>query len=337
MDSFDHYATADITEKWTSILNGSPTIGAYGRNSTNGLRLGSGATSNVSATVLGVAVNVTTHDGASRVALISLGSSGSWECGLALNPDLTLQPFISTHATLFAPGGNGYMTLLGSASPVPLQVGTWTYIELRMKCDNSAGTCVVRQNGIERLNLTGLDTMLTATALTRVALGAYGNLVIANIDDLVVMDLNGSVNNAFLGDVTISALYPNGVGTTSGWTPSAGSNYQNVDEATPNDDTDYNSASTLLAKDTYAMQNCMAGADIKAVQILAAVRKAQEGPGKIKLVTRSASTDYDGAEQSLGGTTYSYLREIREVDPATSQPWTESGWNAAEVGLKKTG
>ena len=44
MDSFDHYATADITEKWTTIptvLGGTPqapAIGAYGRNSTNGLR-----------------------------------------------------------------------------------------------------------------------------------------------------------------------------------------------------------------------------------------------------------------------------------------------------------
>jgi hypothetical protein len=85
------------------------------------------------------------------------------------------------------------------------------------------------------------------------------------------------------------------------------------------------------------MQNVAAGADIRAVQILASVRKAADGPGKIKLVTRSNATDYDGAEQYIAGTTYAYLREIREVDPATSAPWLEAAWNAAEIGIKKTG
>jgi hypothetical protein len=151
------------------------------------------------------------------------------------------------------------------------------------------------------------------------------------------MNTTGAVNNDFLGDVTVTALYPSGAGTTSGWTPSAGSNYQNVDETPANDDTDYNSTATLNAKDTYAMQDCAAGADIRAVQILAAVRKGAEGPGQVKLVTRSSSTDYDGAAQGIGGTSYSYVREIRETDPATAAAWSESGWNAVEIGLKKTG
>jgi hypothetical protein len=67
------------------------------------------------------------------------------------------------------------------------------------------------------------------------------------------------------------------------------------------------------------------------------VRKGAEGPGQVKLVTRSNSTDYDGAAQGIGGTSYAYVREVREVDPATSAAWLEAAWNAVEIGLKKTG
>jgi hypothetical protein len=158
-----------------------------------------------------------------------------------------------------------------------------------------------------------------------------------HIDDMYICDGSGSLNNDFLGDVTVSALLPNGAGNTTGWTASAGSNYQCVDEATPNDDTDYVSTSTLTAKDTYAFPSVVAGAEVKAIQVFAAVRKATEGPGKVKHVVRSNSTDYDSAEMGIGGTTYSYTRTVHETDPATGVAWTESGVNAAEFGIKKTG
>jgi hypothetical protein len=206
-----------------------------------------------------------------------------------------------------------------------------------MKCDGSTGTCIVRFNGTEVLNLTGLDTLYSSATLTRFALGCRSNAnTYFDFDDCVVMDLSGSYNNSFIGDVTISALLPTGAGNSTGWTPSAGSNYDCANEAAPNDDTDYNSTSTLNAKDLYAFADAPAGADIRAVQVLASVRKGAEGPGQVKLVTRSGSTDYDGVAQGIAGTAYAYVREVQETDPATASPWSESGFNAAEFGIKKT-
>jgi hypothetical protein len=348
MDSFDHYATADVLEKWTTCSNISwLTVGAYGRNSTNGLwvtnasNLGSVQATvlgGVSEVIFGTAIKPVSWAASQMCAVISFGSGSVWECGLVLLADMTLQPFVVTSANFLPGQGITYITLLGTPTAVGLQVGVWSYLEVQMKCDGSTGTCVVRLNGVEVKNLTGLDTLYSSASLTRIGLGSGGSsLGTFYFDDLVVMDTTGAANNAFLGDVTVSALYPNGAGTTSGWTPSAGANYDCVNEAAPNDDTDYNSTATLNAKDTYAMQDCAAGADIRAVQILAAVRKGAEGPGQVKLVTRSSSTDYDGAAQGIGGTAYSYVREIRETDPATAAAWSESGWNAVEIGLKKTG
>jgi hypothetical protein len=217
-------------------------------------------------------------------------------------------------------------------------VGVWSYLEVQMKCDGSTGTCVIRLDGVEVKNLTGLDTLYTSATLTRFALGCRASSdVQLDLDDLVVMDLNGSFNNTLLGDATVTATYPSGAGTTTGWTPSTGANYACVDEAVLNDDTDYISTSTVNAKDTYAFGDAPAGADIRAVQILIAVRKGQEGPGKIKPVVRSASTDYLQTEQSISGTTYAFMRTLLEADPATSSPWSESGFNAAEFGMVKTG
>jgi len=353
MDSFDHYATEDITEKWTGVTP-DPTkvaIGAYGRNGTQGVKVPSAyaytclyatVLGGVDEAIIGVAIKPAKFTGTLGTSgIVMFGSALAWECGLYLHTDLTVQPFRVT-AGPYVPGyelGAGNFTLIGSASAVALQVGVFAYLEVQMKCANAPdGTCTVRINGTEVLALTGLDTLYTSATLSRIGLACgYNNNTVMDYDDLVVMDTTGAVNNAFLGDVTISALLPSGAGTTSGWTPSAGSNYQNVDEALVNDDTDYNSTSTLNAKDTYAMANVAAGADIRAVQIVTAQRKGAEGPGKIKHVVRSGGTDYDLTEQGIGGTTYSFLRSVVETDPATAAAWSESGFNAVEIGIKKTG
>lgn len=346
MDSFDHYATADLTEKWSGTVGffANYEIGAYGRNGTNGARFATSSwTSGIYATVLGgvneviIGVAVKPVFSNQSISFLTFGSGTSWECGVAILSDLTLRPFV-VNFSQFNPGDTGYFTLLGSASSSGLQIGVWSYLEVRMKCDGSVGTCTIRINGIEVLAATGLDTLFVSNVLTRFALAGKANDVGQYyVDDVVVMDINGAVNNDFLGDVTVSAIYPNGAGSNTGWTPSAGANFECVDEAVVNDDTDYNVTDAIDAKDTYAMGNCPVGADIRAVQLVAAVRKGTEGPGRVKLVTRSDGTDYDGAEQGIGSSSYAFLREIQETDPATDAAWLEAGFNAAEFGIKKTG
>jgi hypothetical protein len=354
MDSFDHYATADIAEKWTSITQNASylTIGAYGRNGTNGLwNPNTGQTNGITATVLGgitevivgVALQIKTASLTLASGVIGFGTGTNWQCGIHILPDLTIQPFCVDSAGWQPGAGVQYAPAIGTPSTYALQVGVWAYLEVKMKCNATTGYCIVRVNGTEILNQTGLDTSWDGTGLTRVGIGGNGSSHFTYyFDDLVVMDTTGSLNNAFLGDVTVSALYPNGDGASHDWllstgTPDTGVDHDCIDEPIVNDDTDYVSTSTVNVKSTYAMQDCAAGADIRAVQILASVRKGAEGPGQIKLVTRSNSTDYDGAAQGIGGTSYAYVREVREVDPATSAAWLEAAWNAVEIGIKKTG
>jgi len=334
MDSFDHYATADITDKWTS--NEGWTIGSSnGRNSTNATQCAAEyelvralPITGQNTAIIGFAVYVSsafvTH------YVMAVFDTGTLQCGLQFVNDGRIQVGI----------GGGLGSTLGTVhatSTNSLQQSVWYYIEFKAVIHNSTGSIEVRVNGMEWINVSNVDTQGSSNATwnTVAWTGASGQTY--RMDDVYMCDSSGSLNNDFLGDVRVSVLLPEGAGNTTEWTPSAGSNYACVDESAPNDDTDYVSTITLNAKDTYAFPAVATGAEIKGVQIFAAVRKATDGPGKIKHVIRSGGTDYDQTEIGIGGTTYSYTRTMHETDPATGVSWTESGVNAAEFGIKKTG
>lgn len=346
MDSFDHYATADITEKWTSISGASYAAisTSYGRNGTQGLRVGLTSTTLIGGTFFGGASTVI-FGGAIRLVV---GTPGTFSCmfGFGTATSIQVACMVMADATLgFYRATASHdidttsdWTQLGVTS-VALQTNVWTYVEVKLVCNDTTGAITVRFNGTQVLALTGIDTSWNSTALTRFAMAGSGggSAMRWDVDDLVLMDTNGSYNNDFLGDVTITAIYPSGAGATTGWTPSAGSNYDCCNEAQVNDDTDYVSTAVLTTKDTYAFTDAPAGADIRAVQLCIAARKGTEGPGQLTPVVRSSSTDYDQTAQGIGSTSYSYLRTVVETDPATAAAWSESGFNAAEFGFKKTG
>jgi hypothetical protein len=237
---------------------------------------------------------------------------------------------------------NASCVVLGSTA-LSLQAGVWAYVEVKVTVHNSTGTVDVRINGVSALSLTGQNTRGTGSsdAWNNVNIGFMTQTAsvihTCEVDDLVVMDGSGSLNNSFLGDVTVSAIYPSGAGTTSGWTPSAGSNYACCNEALIDDDTSYVSATTLTTKDLYAFTDAPTGANIKAVQLCIGVRKGAEGPGQLTPVVRSNSIDYDQTAFGDGGTSYSFLRTVVEADPNTSAAWAEAAFNAAQFGFKKTG
>jgi len=375
IDSFDHYATADITSKWTALADQSGQTTAIvneGRNSTNCIKFGPGKygsgtsapdvlaiapyrAANTASGVCGFACKPTNLGGIT-------GGNGwfSVQCGSATHFHLVLQTSGTVVAWNQNEFGGGVADQLGTSTGPVLQDNVWTFVEVRWVISETVGEIQVWSNNVQVLNLTNKYTahktggswgyperVWTGIQFHRhrsINGGAYGSVDFGgganswlSYDDFYLLDLEGSAPlNARLGDHTISALYPSGVGNTTGWTPSTGSNYACVDETSPNSDTDYVQTTAVNTKDTYAWQDVASGAEIKAVQMLAFIRKADEGPGQFKFVTRSGGADYDGGAISVGTTTYAYSREISTTDPATGVAWTESGFNAAEFGVKKT-
>ena len=332
MDSFDHYVSADITKKWTS-LSVTAISAANGRNGTASARMSNyfnelKKTLTAKQThIIGVALRISAYP-ASNQALISLYDGATTQCDVRIT---------SAGKLLVTRAG----TQLGTTGTTILSLNTFYYIEFKCKIDNTTGTTEVHINTVAEANLTttGQDTQNTANATAdTLKLGDVNNGgTAANVDwdDLYWCDNSGAQNNDFLGDCRVQALLPSGAGGNTQWTPLSGANYTNVDEAAPNDDTDYVSDATVGDRDTYAYGDLASSTgNVKAIQTMHYARKDDAGTRTIAPVVRIGATNYDQANLPNLSTSYQYLPQIEELSPASGIAYTVSEINGAEFGTK---
>lgn len=327
-DGFDAYITAQMYQRLTS--GGAATIATPGRHGSAGcLRIGD---SN------GWVQKV--FGGTASEVIVGFGVQNS----IAVSREMvTLQEGATRHISLRTGTGgelqatrNG--TVLGATAAGTIVVGVWNHIQLRVVIHDTTGVVEVRLNSVVVLNLTGIDTRNGGTGYVDTVLWGQAGLLGSDnamlIDDFWVVDTTGAVNNGFLGDCRAQTLLPSGVGNAATWTPSVGSNYANVDDASPNSDTDYNSSATAGQIDTFAYGDLTPTAgDIKAVQHLLYARKDDAGARTVRPVTRIGATDYVGASVNVADS-YAYAVDIDEVSPATAVAWTLAEVNAAEFGIE---
>lgn len=331
VDSFDHYATADVLLKYNSS-SGTPTISAgNGRRSTASFR---SATAGVliktldaqASWVVGFSFKVAALPTLGALVILSLRDAGTTQVDVRLNTDGTMS--VTRNGTNL------------STSASALSGATTYYVEFKATISDAAGSYTLRVNGGSFTTGSSVDTKNTANAsANQIAVGAAGNQSQGNcdIDDLYVCDGTGSANNDFLGDVRVDCYMPSGNGNSSQLTGSDGNstdNYALVDEASQNGDTDYVQSATSGQKDTYAFTDMShTPASIFGVQVNMVAKKDDSGNRSICAVTRSGGADTDGATQALS-TSYSVYTEIRETDPNTSAAWTRTNLNNAEFGVK---
>ena len=160
------------------------------------------------------------------------------------------------------------------------------------------------------------------------------------IDDYYILDTTGSAPyNTYLGAIHIERLHPSGAGSSTGFTPSAGSNFQNVDDTgRGDDDTSYNSTSSTGDKDLFNMgdlQNVNGGSVLAVRQVTQARKDASEDTINLTPVIKSGATETDGDQRALL-TGYDYVRKDYTANPTTSSAWTESEVNSLEAGYKSS-
>lgn len=332
VDSFDHYATAQLSRKWTTA-DASTISAGNGRRGTACLRLASLNTNNIAK---GFDAQATWIIGFSlRVASFSSGTNPIIEVVDGTSAQVELR--ISTDGSLRVTR-NG--TLLSATSSGAISAGATNYIEFKVTINNS-GSYELRVNAATVTSGSGVDTQATANAsasLIRIGSSSPGGtLSNADIDDLYICDGSGSTNNDFLGDVRVDCYLPNGNGNSSqlvGSDSNSTDNYLLVDETAVNDDTDYVQSSTVSEKDTYAFANIThTPASIFGLQINIQATKTDAGARSIQSVIRSGGSDTDGTAKALGSSYVNYM-QIAETDPNTAAAWTQSGFDAAEFGAK---
>lgn len=246
--------------------------------------------------------------------------------------------------------GSGYLrawrtssllgTVLATASTDALTVGTWYQVEGRVEVSDTTGSIELRVNGNPTpvINLSGADTRDAATGVVsalRVGAPPLSSGPSWQVTDLAVWNESGESPTGWVGDVRVDTLTVTGAGSSTAWTPSAGSNYQCVDEANVDGDTTYIESGTNAEKDLYTVSNLLhSPATVHAVAVTAKARKTDAGSGSIKLAIKSGATEAQSASQSLSDASYARYVYARGVDPATSSAWTPSGVNAIEAGVE---
>lgn len=338
IDGCSHYSTNQIGRKYNNQVNTNGTITINNTTprftGSSHLRIVAGSFSSTYV-VKTLAASATWVVGfAYRTSSIG-GGEGSWyPLGIRDNGVRQVELKLNSNGTISITRNQNALT--GGTSVLALSANTWYYIEWKVTVADSIGanTCQVYVNGIQWLNVTtGQDTKNTANAT---ADGFYFGDENGSADGVTqdFTDIYIDNGTTFLGPQRVETLYPTGGGNSSQFTPSAGSNYQCVDETPPTDDTDYVESTTAGHIDTYAMGDLSSTpASIAAVQISSTDRKTDAGAKTINHAIRRSSTNYFGADIAQGDS-YLINYTIWSTDPSTSAAWTASGINAAEVGQK---
>lgn len=227
-------------------------------------------------------------------------------------------------------------TLLGTVPASSMRFGVQSNAKIRILHSGAVGTFEIWIDSVSVLSLTGKNTAPSgnnqATNIRFLGGGAtseanciYSHLLIA------------SASGDLVGTPRVGGLFPNGVGATSAWTPSAGANYTCVDETTPNDDTDYVSSSTVGNVDTYTMQDTPAGTGaISGLAVTIRIKKDDANSRLVAAVLRIGGVDYvHPTPQGVPGG-YSYLQFIWTLNPATGTAFTKAVVDALEAGYKVT-
>jgi hypothetical protein len=218
---------------------------------------------------------------------------------------------------------------VGRSDPGVMHLDSWHHLDIYAKIDNSVGELIVKVNGIEVINETGKDTQDSNYVNVDNIEFKYVYPGGTNVDDLYVDD---SKNH---GDIKVVTKFPNADGTYSDFTPAGGSNYENVDETYPDDDSTYNKGVAVGDKDSFIIPTTELDGDIVGVQLSNYVKKTGTKSTAIKNLVRVGGNNYLGNEEFLG-IDYLYKSTLHEVNPDTSNPWTKGAIGAAEFGIEVT-
>jgi len=327
IDSFELYAsTAEmILGRWTSSALCS--IVATPRNGANALKLGNGA--------------------ATGTCYLDFANHATWVVGFGLyaqslqdNSTILEICDLGTEQVDIRTMSNGSVkitrngTMLAQSAIGALTLNVWYWVEFKVTVDNAAGAVELRINGVNVASAAGVDTQNTANAYAnRIGFTSTGLNPNPYIDDLYICDGSGAIRNDFLGDCKVMPSHPNGAGDLADWAPSAGANWENVDDATPDGDATYNSSATPGDVDAYALEDVVLTGDCLGVQLDVYARKDDAGGRVVRGLLRIAAANHVAADKSLADT-YRHYAAVWEQNPDSGLDFSQADLNALQAGME---
>jgi hypothetical protein len=223
------------------------------------------------------------------------------------------------------------------ATGTALPDATHMLLEVRIKIHDTTGVIELKADGIVNATFTGDTKPGAATTFDTLQYrNSASSISGAQIDDLAFNDTAGGADDGYCGDGKITGYVANAAGDVTQLTPSAGSNYQCVDEVPPNGDTDYVSSATPGQYDLYNIADYTptAGSTIRRVWVESRSREESAAADTIQLGVKSGGTEYWGTARAVTTTYDQYVGNDLKVDPFDSVAWTEADIDGLQIGVK---
>jgi hypothetical protein len=338
IDSFDHYSTAQITQKW-NVGNGSINSGT-GRCGTDGFNTGVPTSVNFKTFQYPAPADDTIIVGFARKntsggqgSFFHVGNvSESSPVSLTQNSDQTISLFTGA-------------TSVGPSTSYSTQVDVWNYYEIKIVFSDTVGSIDVRIDGVllPEMSVSGVDTLNFALPWTRIGFRGLSGSGSQVFDDLYVADGTGGVNDVtdFLGDVHVTAVLPQtdavAPGNHQDWGLSTGSDHGALVDDNPNDgDTTYIISGTPGDQDTFNFPDIkLTSGTVYGVQTGIYARKDDVGERIIRALARHAgTTDVHATDRVIGSDTYKNYITMYRQNPVGGGAWTIADVNDSEFGVK---
>ncbi len=331
VDGFDYYSTAQIATKYPGVGGGASIESTSGRRSSGAIRF------NYAGSPTPPKIQLASGQSPLYFGFAFYNNYSSFLGSSVGSPAWAFHTTGGSRQLIFLVLSDGRIrvqnntTVLGTTTNT-LVPGQWYYIELYATASPTNGQVQIHVNEVQWLGLTGQNTVETGG-------GNFGQVHFqgpngANTNDCKYDDMYVH-NSARLGDCRIDLIYPTGAGNYTQWTPSAGANWQCVDER-PASESDYVYTSTVGQKDSYAFADLpTGGGTIYGVAVNMYAAKTGSTTRGVTPFTRLGSTDYNGNEALLT-TGAAFFSHIYENNPATGTNWQESEVNAAQFGVNLT-
>lgn len=298
----------------------------------------------------------------SRMRTPSLGTQNTWYIGFGMrktnasgNIDLTLFKDTSDQVQLrFIPDfptptfkialyrGATLMSETGS----DFATDTWYYIELKTTVRTGTnGSYELRVNEVTKFSASSINLANAGSDGANKFYWGYTTAWSNRLDDVYILDDQGSINNSWLGDSQVEGIHPIQDGDDSDWTPSTGSdNYAMVDDPqSAYNITDYVTGDTAAERDLYEFGNIQElSGTIRGIAVInfGALDQAGSRTFKNKYKTDGGGTLYDlpsngsPEQHAVSSTGFAGFMTIAEENPDTTTNWTTTDLNNAQFGIE---
>jgi hypothetical protein len=224
--------------------------------------------------------------------------------------------------------------------------GAYQHIEIYAKAGNgTAGAFEVRVDEVTRMNLTGIDTVVTANVeFSQFAVGREAKFVGApafpmiDIADVYCNDTvdDGSGCNWFVGDCKSGVLMADADTAQAGFSLSAGAQGYPLINDTPPDDSDYLYTASTAAESDFGLVDTPGNlSEILTVRPFVRAMKDDAGTCTIAPNMKSGTTKGTVSGQPVT-TAFAYYDSNVPFDPATGVPWTKSGLDSGKHVVERT-